>query len=36
MRSAIRGTGVRTTRPEPKAPLPQDRVKREFNAERPN
>jgi putative transposase len=32
----IRGKGVRTTRPDPKAACPRDHVNREFRAERPN
>jgi transposase InsO family protein len=36
LRGAVRGKGVRTTRPDPKAPCPLDRVNREFRAERPN
>ena len=31
-----RGKAVRTTVPDPKAPCPQDRVNRQFRAERPN
>ena len=33
---ARRGKQVRTTRPDPKAPCPLDRVNRHFRAERPN
>ena len=36
LRGAMRGKGVRTTRPDPKAVCPQDRVNRVFRAERPN
>lgn len=36
LRGAMRGKGVRTTRPDPKAMCPQDRVNRVFRAERPN
>jgi transposase InsO family protein len=35
-RGVIRGKTVRTTVPDAKAPCPQDRVNREFHAERPN
>jgi transposase InsO family protein len=31
-----RGKGVRTTVPDPSRPCPEDRVKRQFRAERPN
>ena len=31
-----RGKSTRSTWPEPKAPCPQDRVNRQFNAGRPN
>jgi transposase InsO family protein len=36
LRGVIRGKGVRTTRPDAKAPCPLDRVNRTFRAERPN
>jgi putative transposase len=36
LRGAMRGKGVRTTRPDPKAACPLDRVNREFHAQRPN
>ncbi len=36
LRGVIRGKGVRTTRPDPKAVCPRDRVNRRFRAERPN
>jgi putative transposase len=36
LRGAMRGKGVRTTVPDPKAACPLDRVNREFRAERPN
>jgi putative transposase len=36
LRGAMRGKGVRTTRPEPKQPCPQDHVHRKFQADRPN
>ncbi len=35
-RGVIRGKTVRTTVPDAKAPCPQDRVNRQFHAERPN
>jgi len=35
-RGVMRGKGVRTTRPDAKAPCPLDRVNRVFRAERPN
>lgn len=35
-RGVIRGKSVRTTVPQAKAPCPQDRVNREFKAQRPN
>ena len=36
LRGAMRGKGVRTTRADPKAACPLDRVNREFHAQRPN
>lgn len=36
LRGARRGKAVRTTRPDPGAPCPLDRVNRQFAAERPN
>ena len=33
---AVRGRSVKTTRPDPAAPCPEDRVCREFSAPRPN
>jgi transposase InsO family protein len=36
LRGAVRGKVVRTTIHDPKAPCPQDRVKRQFKADRPN
>ena len=36
LRGVIRGKSVRTTIADAKAPCPQDRVNREFRAERPN
>ena len=36
LRGAVRGNPVRTTRPDPAAPCPQDRVNRQFAASRPN
>ena len=36
LEGARRGKRVRTTLPDPSAPCPLDRVKREFRAERPN
>ena len=36
LRGVLRGKGVRTTVPEPKAASPLDRVNRVFRAERPN
>ena len=36
LQGARRGNAVRTTIPDPKAPCPQDRVNRQFRAERPN
>ena len=36
LRGAIRGKGVRTTVPDPKAACPLDRVNRQFRAQRPN
>ena len=36
LEGARRGKRVRTTVPDPSAPCPLDRVKREFRAERPN
>jgi putative transposase len=36
LRGVMRGKGVRTTRPDPKAACPLDRVNREFHAQRPN
>ena len=35
-RGVIRARTVRTALPDAKAPCPQDRVNREFHAERPN
>jgi len=36
LRGAVRGKRVRTTRPDAKQPCPQDRVNRQFKADRPN
>jgi putative transposase len=36
LRGVMRGKAVRTTVPDPKASCPQDRVNRQFKAERPN
>lgn len=36
LRGAMRGKAVRTTRPDPAAPCPLDRVNRQFAAQRPN
>ncbi len=36
LQGVVRGRKVRTTFPDPAAPNPQDRVKRQFKAERPN
>ena len=36
LRGAVRGKRVRTTLPDVKQPCPQDRVNRQFKAERPN
>lgn len=36
LQGARRGKRVRTTRPDPKAPCPLDRVNRQFKADRPN
>lgn len=36
LQGARRGKQVRTTRPDPKAPCPLDRVNRQFKANRPN
>ena len=36
LRGAMRGKGVRTTRPDAKLPCPQDHVHRQFKAQRPN
>ena len=33
---AVRGKGIKTTRSEPATPCPEDRVNRQFQAERPN
>lgn len=36
LRGAMRGKAVRTTRPDPAAPCPLNRVNRQFAAQRPN
>ena len=36
LRGVVRGKGVRTTMPDPKAPCPLDHVQRQFAADRPN
>lgn len=36
LRGVVRGKGVRTTTPDPKAPCPLDHVQRQFEADRPN
>ena len=36
LRGAMRGKSVKTTRPDPAAPCPLDRVNRQFSATRPN
>lgn len=36
LRGAMRGKPVKTTRPDPAAPCPLDRVNRQFSATRPN
>lgn len=36
LRGAMRGKPVKTTRPDPAAPCPLDRVNRQFSASRPN
>ena len=36
LHGALRGKAIRTTRPDPSVPCPQDRVNRQFTAPRPN
>ena len=36
IKGAVRGKTIRTTIPDPAAPCPQDRVNRQFKADRPN
>ncbi|WP_148425101.1 IS3 family transposase, partial [Komagataeibacter europaeus] len=36
LKGVIRGKGVRTTRPDPQRPCPQDLVQRQFHAPAPN